>query len=78
MGKSWYIFKKSGSFELLLLCTTRFWHWKLNLVKIYPFYEAFTFAASYRHRGCNKPENYSIHDQEMPGWAGGEGESKQD
>ena len=34
--------QKSGSFELLAACTTRFSYWKLNLVKIRVSYEGFS------------------------------------
>ena len=44
--------KKSGSFEILLLCTTKFWHYFLKLTKFKSFYEGFTFSASYRGRTC--------------------------
>ena len=44
--------KKSGSFEILLLCTTKFWYYFLKLTKFKSFYEGFTFSASYRGRTC--------------------------
>ena len=44
--------KKSGSFKLLLLCPTIFWYYFLKLTKFKPFYEGFTFSASYRGRTC--------------------------
>ena len=56
LHKTLYIY-----FELLLLCTTRFWYWKLNLVKIYPFYEGVTIAASYYQQGVGVEDSSFIY-----------------
>ena len=52
LGKYWSFCKKSDSFGNLVIWTIRKWYYMLRLVKFEPFYDWFTYPASYQLLYC--------------------------